>query len=80
MAPTREAKSLRRESAGQYRTRDDRYTVLQQSAQWWLSDAERTDELGQPALRGPFASLSEATDAIDAEPQPRKPRRAKTRR
>ena len=34
-------------------------------------DTEQTDELGQPALHGPYASLSEATDAITTLPPAR---------
>jgi hypothetical protein len=56
--------TLKRETAGSYRTDDGRYLVRQQSGQWWVADTEQTDELGQQALRGPFASLSDATEAI----------------
>jgi hypothetical protein len=64
MSPERDKPKLKRESAGRYRSEDGRYVVQQQSGPWWVMDTEQTDELGQPALHGPYASLSEATDAI----------------
>ncbi|HEY7847905.1 MAG TPA: hypothetical protein VIC83_06925 [Candidatus Limnocylindria bacterium] len=66
MSPERDKPKLKRESAGRYRSEDGRYVVQQQSGPWWVMDTEQTDELGQPALHGPYASLSEATDAIAA--------------
>ena len=57
-------RKLTRETAGRYRSEDGRYVVQQQSGPWWVQDTEQTDELGQPALHGPYASLSEATDAV----------------
>jgi hypothetical protein len=68
MSPERGTPKLKRETAGRYRSEDGRYVVQQQSGPWWLMDTEQTDELGQPALYGPYASLSEATDAIAALP------------
>ena len=68
MSPERDKPKLKRETAGRYRSEDGRYVVQQQSGPWWLQDTEQVDELGQPALHGPFASLSEATDAIATLP------------
>jgi hypothetical protein len=68
MSPERDKPKLKRETAGRYRSEDGRYVVQQQSGPWWLMDTEQTDELGQPALHGPYASLSEATDAIATLP------------
>ena len=68
MSPERDKPKLKRETAGRYRSEDGRYVVQQQSGPWWLMDTEQTDELGQPALHGPFASLSEAIDAISTLP------------
>ena len=68
MSPERDTPKLKRETAGRYRSEDGRYVVQQQSGPWWLMDTEQTDELGQPALHGPYASLSEATDAIATLP------------
>ena len=68
MSPERDKPKLKRETAGRYRSEDGRYMVQQQSGPWWVMDTEQTDELGQPALHGPYASLSEATDAITTLP------------
>jgi hypothetical protein len=68
MSPEHDAPRLKRETAGRYRSEDGRYVVQQQSGPWWLMDTEQTDELGQPALHGPYASLSEATDAVSTLP------------
>ena len=68
MSPERGTPKLKRETAGRYRSEDGRYVVQQQSGPWWVMDTEQTDELGQPALHGPYASLSEATDAIATLP------------
>ena len=68
MSPERGTLKLKRETAGRYRSEDGRYVVQQQSGPWWVMDTEQTDELGQPALHGPYASLSEATDAIATLP------------
>ena len=68
MSPEPDKPKLKRETAGRYRSEDGRYVVQQQSGPWWVMDTEQTDELGQPALHGPYASLSEATDAIATLP------------
>jgi hypothetical protein len=68
MSPERDKPKLKRETAGRYRSEDRRYVVQQQSGPWWVQDTEQADELGQPALHGPYASLSEATDAIGSLP------------
>jgi hypothetical protein len=72
MSPERDKPKLKRETAGRYRSEDGRYVVQQQSGPWWVMDTELTDELGQPALHGPYASLSEATDAIGTLPAAKK--------
>ena len=58
--------SLKRESAGRYTSRDGRFTVEQSSGRWMLVDAESVDDLGLPLVRGPFTTLDEARDAIEA--------------
>jgi GNAT superfamily N-acetyltransferase len=58
--------SLKRESAGRYASRDGRFTVEQSSGRWMLVDAESVDDLGLPLVRGPFTTLVEARDAIEA--------------
>jgi ribosomal protein S18 acetylase RimI-like enzyme len=73
---------LKRESAGRYRTRDERFAVEQNSGRWLVLDTEQTDELGLPLVRGPFSTLDDAREAIAAArtgPAPTSPlaRRAK---
>jgi len=55
-----------RESAGTYRTEDGRFELRQGGVGWYLVDSERTNELGQELLHGPFATLKEARDEIPA--------------
>ena len=85
MSPEPNKPKLKRETAGRYRSEDGRYVVQQQSGPWWVMDTAQTDELGQPALHGPYASLSEATDAIATLPTatkatPKKPAAKKAAR
>jgi GNAT superfamily N-acetyltransferase len=63
-APASET-SLKRESAGRYASRDGRFSVEQASGRWMLVDGESTDDLGLPLVRGPFATLDEARDAME---------------
>jgi GNAT superfamily N-acetyltransferase len=56
---------LKRGSAGRYTTRDGRFSVEQSSGRWMVVDAETSDELGLPLVRGPFATLDEARAAIE---------------
>lgn len=57
---------LRRQGAGRHATGDGRFIVEQSSNGWMLTDAERTNELGLPLVRGPFATLVEAREAVTA--------------
>jgi GNAT superfamily N-acetyltransferase len=57
---------LKRESAGRYVSGDGRFTVDQSSGGWMVSDAEQTNELGLPLVRGPFATLDEARQGMEA--------------
>ena len=59
-----DAAPLRRLGSGRWRTRDDRFTVEQQSGSWVVIDGNQTDELGLPLVRGPFRSLAIAKLAI----------------
>jgi ribosomal protein S18 acetylase RimI-like enzyme len=59
-----EPEKLKRESAGRYVSADGRFTVEQASGRWMTVDAETTDELGLPLVRGPFATLDEARAAV----------------
>src|SRR6188474_3023381 len=58
-----------RQSAGTYRSEDGRFEIRQGGVGWYLVDSERTNELAQELLHGPFATLKEARDEI---PQARK--------
>jgi hypothetical protein len=70
--PTDKDESLKRLGGGRWQTRDERFTIEPQSGTWVVVDAEQTDELGLPLVRGPFGSLGAAKEAIagarDAEP------------
>ncbi|HEY2916176.1 MAG TPA: GNAT family N-acetyltransferase [Candidatus Limnocylindrales bacterium] len=56
--------TLKRESAGTYRTVDGRFTVQEASGRWLVLDAEQQDELGLPLTRGPFDTLAGARAAV----------------
>lgn len=56
--------SLKRLGGGRWQTRDERFTIEPQSGTWVVLDAEQTDDLGLPLVRGPFGSLNAAKDAI----------------
>ena len=73
MSPTRSTKpaddgdadeSLKRLGGGRWQTRDERFTIEPQSGTWAVVDAEATDDLGLPLVRGPFRSLTDAKAAI----------------
>jgi hypothetical protein len=68
---------VRRERAGRYRSADDRFVIEQAGSVWYLTDDHRHDELGQPLVLGPYASLTEARDAMAAEPSVLKRRKPK---
>jgi len=61
-----EPEKLKREAAGRYVTADGRFSVEQSSGRWVAVDAEMTDDLGLPLVRGPFDTLDEAKAAIAA--------------
>jgi hypothetical protein len=58
--------SLKRLGGGRWQTRDERFTIEPESGTWVVVDAEQTDDLGLPLVRGPFRSLGDAKDAIAA--------------
>jgi hypothetical protein len=64
--------SLKRLGGGRWQTRDERFTIEPQSGTWVVVDAEQTDDLGLPLVRGPYGSLGAAKTAIatarDAQP------------
>jgi hypothetical protein len=55
---------LKRLGGGRWQTRDERFTIEPQSGTWAVVDAEQTDDLGLPLVRGPFKSLTAAKEAI----------------
>ena len=66
---------LVRQSAGTYRTADERFEVRQSATGWFLIDSEQTDELGQPLMHGSFPTLKDARAALPGarktKPMPR---------
>jgi hypothetical protein len=58
--------SLKRLGGGRWQTRDERFTIEQQSGRWVIVDAEQTDDLGLPLVRGPFSSLTDAKAGIES--------------
>jgi hypothetical protein len=58
--------SLKRLGGGRWQTRDERFTIEPDSGTWVVVDAEQTDDLGLPLVRGPFRSLGDAKEAIAA--------------
>lgn len=63
-AKASEEESLRRLGGGRWQTRDERFTIEPQSGTWAIVDAEQTDDLGLPLVRGPYPSLTAAKSAI----------------
>ena len=57
--------SLKRLGGGRWQTRDERFTIEGDGGRWTVVDTERTDDLGLPLVRGPFASLTDAKAAIE---------------
>jgi len=62
---TDDDRSLKRLGGGRWQTRDERFTIEPQSGTWVLVDAEQTDDLGLPLVRGPFRSLTEAKATVE---------------
>lgn len=55
---------LVREEAGTYHTADGRFEARETAGEWFLVDAEQTNEFGQELIRGPFATLKALRAAI----------------
>lgn len=60
----RPEESLKRLGGGRWETKDGRFTIEPASGTWSVLDAEETDDLGLPLVRGPFRSLTDAKNAI----------------
>ncbi len=63
-AGTDKDEGLKRLGGGRWQTRDERFTIEPQSGTWAIVDAEQTDDLGLPLVRGPYKSLTAAKAAI----------------
>jgi hypothetical protein len=59
-----DSQGLKRLGGGRWQSRDERFTIEQQSGRWVIVDAEQTDDLGLPLVRGPFRSLTDAKAEI----------------
>jgi len=55
---------LVRKQAGTYRTADDRFEVSEAGTGWFIVDSAQTDDLGQPRVLGPLATLKAVGDAL----------------
>jgi hypothetical protein len=58
--------ALKRLGGGRWETRDGRFQIEPQSGTWVIVDTTQTNEFGLPLVRGPFASLGAAKDAIES--------------
>jgi hypothetical protein len=69
MSPKQKATpAWRRDSAGAYRSADDRFTIRGEgSGRWFLLDDEQRDELGLPRTIGPLATLEAAKSAAEEQ-------------
>ena len=56
---------LKRLGGGRWQTRDERFTIEPESGTWTVVDAEQTDDLGLPLVRGPYRSLTDAKAGIE---------------
>jgi hypothetical protein len=55
---------LIRTTAGEYTSGDNRFTVRQSDATWYVVDNEQTNEFGQELIHGPFSSLKVAREQL----------------
>jgi hypothetical protein len=69
MSPKQKATpAWRRDSAGTYRSADDRFTIRGEgSGRWFLLDDEEPDELGLPRTIGPLATLDATKSAAEEQ-------------
>jgi hypothetical protein len=76
-APADPDKLLRQE-AGTYHTADGRFEARETAGEWFLVDAEQSNEFGQELIRGPFATLkalrAAIPDARESTTTPKRPR------
>jgi hypothetical protein len=62
--PPEAPNELVRQRAGEYRTADGRFRIEQAGGGWFIVDTQQSDELGQPLLRGPLATLDAVRGAL----------------
>ncbi len=55
---------LVRQKVGGYRSADERFDVQGSAGRWFATDQQQTDELGQPLIHGPYATLDELKEAL----------------
>jgi hypothetical protein len=55
---------LVRQSAGIYRTADDRFEVRDGGSGWFLVDTTQANDFGQELIQGPYATLAAVREAI----------------
>ncbi len=55
---------LVRQTAGTYRTEDDRFEVRNGGTGWFLVDAAQANDFGQELILGPYATLAAVREAI----------------
>jgi hypothetical protein len=55
---------LVRQEGGGYRSADERFDVQGSAGRWFATDQQQTDELGQPLIHGPYATLDELKEAL----------------
>lgn len=56
---------LKRLGGGRWASRDGRFRIESESGRWVIVDAEQTDELGLPRVRGPYPSLGDARTDLE---------------
>jgi hypothetical protein len=65
--------ALVRQTAGEYRSGDGRFTVRQADVGWFVVDTEQANEFGQELIHGPFATLKAARAALPTSRSTKKP-------
>ena len=59
-----DADKLTRQTAGSYRTADERFEVREAGIGWYLVDTTQQNEFGQELLHGPYDTLKDVRAAI----------------
>ncbi len=64
--PEADPDKLIRQSAGVYRSADERFEVRQEGLGWFVVDSAQANELGQPLIEGPFGTMAAVREALPA--------------